>query len=278
MAQRAIGFLALKNRYVIEGRLIADGSVHVGGGFASAQTDATTASDAAGYMIPGSSLRGVMRSTLERIMQGLRPGATCVTFEKDEKSPCLSANGQYEQIEKTMTERALAELLATTGLCDICKLFGSPYLASKLRVEDARWLKGRREPAIRHGVGIDRDTESAREHIKFDFEALEPGTEGLEFSFRLQLENADDTDFALLGIVLSEMKENGITVGGRRSAGLGRVKLAIGKVQYFDDVKKFLERDCKLAPLEKDFLKDLLMPKTKTYLTPETKNAQKTAE
>ena len=173
MAERAIGFLALENRYIVEGRLIAEGSIHVGSGFGSAETDATVVHDAGGYFIPGSSLRGVMRSTLERIMQQVRPGKTCVTFEKDEKSACLTANGKYEEFEKQHpNERDLAKTLLTTGLCDICKLFGSPYLASKLRIEDARRKAGRALPTVRHGVGIDRDTESAREHIKFDFEAL----------------------------------------------------------------------------------------------------------
>lgn len=62
-------------------------------------------------------------------------------------------------------------------LCDTCRLFRSPFNQSRLMVRiwpGLRERKPRREKRgeIRHGVGIDRDTMTARDQIKYDFEAL----------------------------------------------------------------------------------------------------------
>ncbi|MCZ2075713.1 MAG: CRISPR-associated RAMP protein [Bryobacterales bacterium] len=292
MAAEPIGFLALKNRYIIEGRLVAQGSIHVGSGYGGAETDATFTQDAKGPFIPGSSLRGAMRSTLERILQHIRPGTTCVMFVEDPAGRCLTSNrAKYELLEKALPERDLAEYLFRDGLCDICQLFGSPYAASKLRVDDARLTDSgsgnsgqtasnqdvENQAAhinIRHGVGIDRDTESAREHIKFDFEALEPSPAGLAFTFHIQLENAGNADFALLGILLSEMRENGIALGGRKSAGLGRSKLVITEVRYFDNLLSFLKNGAQPVKYEGDFINQKLLPELDRYLNPENANAE----
>ncbi|MBM3749104.1 MAG: hypothetical protein FJW34_25345, partial [Acidobacteria bacterium] len=75
-----MGFLALENRYIVEGTLAAEAALHVGGGV-SEKTEAACFRDAAGLVIPGSSLRGVMRSTLERILQALPGKKGCVLFE-----------------------------------------------------------------------------------------------------------------------------------------------------------------------------------------------------
>ena len=234
------GFLELKNRYLIVGKLTPDGGLLVGSGRTGGETDATFMKDGVGYVIPGSSLRGAMRSLVERIVQTVRPECGCVLFEEGDDSKCLTAAKPKEQTafeKKTWgTEKERWDELSAR-LCDICKLFGSPFLASKLKVADSRPLAVT-TAQIRHGVGINRDTETAEDKIKFNFEVVEKGS---QFGFRLELENAGDTDLALIGILLREMTDRGIYLGGKKSRGLGLVRLERGyTVRGFECLRAFL--------------------------------------
>lgn len=249
------GFSELNNRYTIRGRLEVCAPMHVGSGFedVSMGSDAGFMGDAGGIFVPGSSLRGVLRSTLERILQSLEPKRGCVLFATDPDYHCPTAwkddDPRKIKLQEMRDEGELMRrLLAEDGLCDVCRLFGSPLMASKLRFSDARPANGAARLNKRDGVGIDRDTESAREKIKFDFMALEPfaggGKEPLELTFELQIENADDNDLALTGILLRELSANGVDAGGKKARGFGRVRLKPDySVSYFDkaSLREFLK-------------------------------------
>lgn len=245
MIGNSLGFLALNSRYVIEGHLTPQAALHVGSGSGDAETDATFIRDTCGPFIPGSSLRGVMRSTLEGILQAVGGGRGCVLFAEQSHPRCLTVNKKkLEDFNASLSKQPVSKreielttkLLQGDGLCDICKLFGSPLLASKLRVSDGRPVTGAApQMVIRDGVAMDRDTETAKEKLKFDFQALE---KGLTFTFRLDVENANETDLALLQILLTEMK-NGIGVGGKRACGLGRCTLDVKSVEYFDAARGY---------------------------------------
>jgi CRISPR-associated RAMP protein (TIGR02581 family) len=238
MSAMNIGWLALNNRYMVIGDLISDGALHVGSGLTGeAEGDATDAGllrDHRGLLIPGASLRGALRAMIERILQSVGGNRGCVLFAEGTHPTCLTAQKKEKQREKEkLAEKEFATYLLDTGLCDICKLFGSPWLASKLRVSDSRPPAGENPMTqMRHGVGIDRDTGTARDQIKFDFEVLEPEQ---KFSFQVEVENANGKDFALLGILLTQMRQQGIVLGGKKSRGLGRMKLELREVRYFDN-------------------------------------------
>jgi CRISPR/Cas system CSM-associated protein Csm3 (group 7 of RAMP superfamily) len=121
------------------------------------------------------------------------------------------------------------------SLCPVCELFGSTIKAGKLKISDAALLNDS-EPVRRDGVGIDRDTGRAVDRIKYDFEAL---GRGCHFQCRIQLENAEDDDLALLFILLKEW-EIGIDAGGRKARGLGRLKLKSYQVEWFVDLASYL--------------------------------------
>ena len=228
------GFLKLDNRYIVTCTLTPTAALHVGGGVVSGKTDAPFFEDHMGPLIPGSTLRGVMRSRLERVLQAIGGDRGCVLFTDDQEiecrthPTCFTVNGKLlEKFKKDHATKPSAErerlleqkLLEGNGLCDICRLFGSPLLGSKLRISDARPDDAKRQ--VRDGVGIDRDTETAREHIKYDFEALD----STGFLLRTEIENATANDLALLAILFQEMREPGIDVGGKKSRGLGRCRL-----------------------------------------------------
>jgi len=114
-------------------------------------------------------------------------------------------------------------------LCDTCKVFGSAYLAATARFSDLPV----QEPwydliQVRDGVGIDRDSERARERIKYDYEVIPPGT---AFQFHLTVENPGSHDLGLVAIGLQEFISGMVPLGGIRSRGLGRCRLEGLQVQ-----------------------------------------------
>ncbi len=106
--------------------------------------------------------------------------------------------------------------------CDVCKLFGSPVRAARLRCSD-----GLLETAplvavqVRDGVVLDRDSHTAAEGLKYDYETVVAGT---AFRIAVDLDNPTDSDKALLGAAMFEWTA-GSSLGGFTSRGLGRFHL-----------------------------------------------------
>jgi CRISPR-associated RAMP protein (TIGR02581 family) len=110
--------------------------------------------------------------------------------------------------------------------CWTCSLLGAPWLASKVLVRDLTvspetWFD---RYLIRDGVAIDRDTETAGEGLKYDFEAVPPST---EFSFEMVVENASDAELGLALLGLREFEAGHVPLGGAISRGLGSVRLVL---------------------------------------------------
>jgi hypothetical protein len=61
-------FAELKNRYVIQCTLALEAAIHVGSGEASDTADSAALRQADQALIPGSSMRGALRSLLERVV------------------------------------------------------------------------------------------------------------------------------------------------------------------------------------------------------------------
>jgi CRISPR-associated protein Csm3 len=259
-------------RYRFTGRLVADTALHIGGGRSSnTPTDSPILRDGLGRpLIPGSSLKGAFRATVERLLPNLPSFRSC-QLTKDYPD-CLSTNedlGQdYRRVSEAVTrgrqlgagqtrsaqqerdaleslrhpeladqplqERHLLTLL-DERLCDTCKTFGSPYLAGVVFFQDLPvsdpWGPG---PEIRDGVGIDRDSERARDQIKFDYEVVPAGT---EFDLELALEGPSQRDLGLVAIGLLELIQGAIPLGGMHSRGLGRCHLDDLRVAGVDFTK-----------------------------------------
>ena len=232
------GHQQLHNRYCFEGELELVTALRISSGNASDETDAPfiRAFDKTPY-IPGSSLRGAIRSEVERILASV--GATaklqsCTLFEKDccaEKArDFLSKLDKNERNQDTYEKNTKNERIAAFAekeLCDVCKLFGSTVYASRLTIEDALpvGMEGNKIPKhIRDGVGIDRDTGAAKDGAKFECEVIEPVKNGLAFLLKMKAENVTGNDKKLLNLILGLLKR-GLHVGGKRAGGLGEIKL-----------------------------------------------------
>jgi CRISPR-associated RAMP protein (TIGR02581 family) len=205
-------FDTFTNRYLFSGTLTACTALRIGGGRSTGitGTDLPVVRDAIGKpFIPGSSLKGVLRSTIESIVRGVN-GKACNPLSNDDRCVPDAEDFSDDEIESKS--------------CLVCQVFGSVNIASKVKVRDLHvreslWF-GQFE--VRNGVAIDRDTETAADQKLYDFEVVPVGT---QFDCELVIENANDWQMGLLesGLRFFEMGE--AEIGGGRSRGLGRVQI-----------------------------------------------------
>ncbi len=231
---RLSGHDVLRNRYRFRGKLELKSPLRLSSGRASEITDAPLMRDRAGVpIIPGSSLRGALRSEVERILGGCGAAAglrSCTLFVADDAADaCVTASRRKQEQLAELVQGDDSDVFGflESELCDVCKLFGSPTFASRLRIGDCRPESPSPladKSVVRDGVGIDRDTGTARENVKFNFEVLECGP---VFHFGMEAENLGppgSADRRLVQLSL-DLLHHGLFVGGKRSAGLGEVCL-----------------------------------------------------
>jgi len=124
---------------------------------------------------------------------------------------------------------------------DVVQLFGGSRgedqgAQSPLIVFDSLGqLPADRSTEIRDGVSLDATTGTAEEHKKFDFEVLPPGT---VFPLRLELlvESAvqESQLVGLLAASLQALESGELTIGMRRSRGLGRFSATNWRAYRYD--------------------------------------------
>jgi CRISPR-associated RAMP protein (TIGR02581 family) len=183
-------------------------------------------------VLPGSSLKGKLRSTCEGLAHALNMTA-CFLNVQASGVKCVSDTEYYRDVKdehkKAIRDEGPEQLLAwiNAHTCDVCKLFGSPARAGRLRCADGQLTtEGAAVVQVRDGVVLDRDSHTAVPKLKYDYEVLPADT---KFGIRFDLENATDADEALFGAALFEWSAGG-SIGGFTSRGLGRFKLVEIKV------------------------------------------------
>lgn len=183
-------------------------------------------------ILPGSSLKGNFRTMCERLAEHL--GLDACLLGANAIVQCVTGdNDHYQQVneelkKKRSEENKLAYLKDHT--CDVCRLFGSPLQASRIFFGDGELLTWSGSLQVRDGVCIDRDSETARDQLKFDYEVV---PQGAQFKITIDLENPDLQELALVAAALAEW-ENGCRLGGFTSRGLGKAKLSGIKVEQVD--------------------------------------------
>jgi CRISPR-associated RAMP protein (TIGR02581 family) len=221
-------FDTFKNRLEISGTLSTITALRIGAGRSLDPTssDLPVMKDALGRpLIPGSSFKGAMRSRLESFLRGID-----LTLANDPNELVDSYwMNRVKELKKTAVDDAslTQALIAITDRVSL--LFGSPWMAGKLQIQDLHvvtdlWFGQYQE---RDGVSIDRDTETAADGRKYDFQVVPAGT---LFSFKAIVENASDAELGLLTIGLTQFENEIIPLGGGNSRGLGVVKLDINEM------------------------------------------------
>ncbi len=232
---------SLQNLMKIEGVLHLETGMRIGAGMQSTEP---TASDLPVIQlpdgrpfIPGSSLRGAVRSHMERIVRAMEPVESRPYSGRGACNPvvqeewCITADqmrrwrgetGERENPDLELARRIWGES------CRICRLFGSPWLASRLKISDLIPI-GEPMTQVRDGVAINRDKETVEN--KFDFEVIAPGA---RFKLEMVAENLDETERGLIALMLSEMRNGNVQIGGFKGRGLGWITLEDLSIRFLD--------------------------------------------
>ncbi len=229
-----------QNRLVYSGVLVCETALRVGAGRSSEPigTDLPVIKDTQGRpFIPGSSLKGVLRTRVESFVRAVHndPTAAC--------NPVGPETEWCIRRPDDLSDRDIDE-----QSCLVCQIFGSPWLASKVQVRDALmgdlWFG---QYQVRDGVAINRDTQTAEDRLKYDYEVVPAQS---RFDFKLIAENLTDAQVGMLCMGLRPFERGEIGVGGFRSRGLGTVRLQEVERKFFavnrddlDRLFRFLDGD-----------------------------------
>jgi CRISPR-associated RAMP protein (TIGR02581 family) len=230
----------LRNRYIFTGKLVMLTAFHIGGGrvtLSSSDSPVVLTPEQLPF-IPGSSFKGALRSTIEKLVPSLPSEAeltSCGLIEphegeekpKSEKPLCPTVR-QRDITQERRRERSgdaeknRAQVLEQ--LCNTCQLFGSPFAAARVNIGDLYMSSKDWNGVIqiRDGVAIDRDSEKAKDRLKYDFEVVPASA---TFDLTITLENATNEDLQLLCMGMSEFVHGFGFIGGKRSRGLGACRL-----------------------------------------------------
>ncbi|MFX1294490.1 MAG: RAMP superfamily CRISPR-associated protein [Promethearchaeota archaeon] len=203
--ENVANFDVLKIRYIITGILECVTQMHIGIGRSETAFGVdspfitVSIGDREYPYIPGSTLKGVFRSEVERILRTQDPKAVCLLDTKE--CSCLA-----------------------------CQLFGSMKFGSHILFMDAHPIE-EIQKKIKPGVAINRITGAAQPRALYTFETVQPGA---KFNFHMVLENIDltknkDLKVKALKSVLNRLIQGDFSMGGKRSSGLGVVKLVDSK-------------------------------------------------
>lgn len=229
MSKPLMHFDVFYNRFLIEGDLVAVTPIHIGApetDFVPAAVDKNVIKDGLGRpFIPGSSLKGALRSFAEKLVRagflfGVEEGRkTCSVVEE----PCLGRGNLMHRSADDIAEQ----------LCVCCRVFGSPHYSGKVYFNDVMvddsW-ENRFD--LRTGVGIGRDSGTAQDSVLYDFEAVPAGT---RFKLRISADNLAEDELKLITVLLVALKNGDIPIGGLTTRGLGGIRLEGGRVYKVDE-------------------------------------------
>ena len=185
--------------------------------------------------IPGSSLKGMIRSYAEKICRSLKdsPVPVCLPYldpkdkaEKGEERQ-YSCGLLFEKFKKDKKRETVPTPDVYRLSCPACRLFGSHCFIGRLATSDAYLTEsfkaqGRPIFEIRDGVAIDRLTGGVAVG-PFDLEVLTRG----EFYTNLDIRNFERWQLGLIALVLRDMEDGLVRIGFGKSRGLGRFKVRI---------------------------------------------------
>lgn len=162
--------------------------------------------------LPGSSLKGVIRSHAERIARAT--GLTVCDPLGDD------ACGQKAVFRNSRTQASNgAEVYRE--MCPACKTFGHLVLASRFKASDAYPVNTDAMPVTsttRQMVAIDR--RSGGSINTFDMEVVTSG----QFTTKIVMQNFERWQIGLLALVLRDLLNGRVGLGFGKSRGLGQVK------------------------------------------------------
>lgn len=165
--------------------------------------------------LPGSSLKGVLRSHAERIARTLQDKSVCDVFRGARVDGCSSRFKGHDVNRSHPSDYRYS--------CPACRLFGSLHWKGRFSIGDAYLTPDYRnvEPEVRDGIGIDRISGGVAGGAKFDLEVMPAG---VVFETQLDVLNFELWQLGWIAYVLRDLAEGYLRVGLGTARGLGRVQ------------------------------------------------------
>lgn len=184
--------------------------------------------------LPGTSLKGAMRSHAERVLLGLGIDEVCSPFNDRSgyRQVTRREGGQGPHGGRTQSPSSAAIF---SGQCPVCRTFGSLKVAGRCNVEDAYpWMRDESDGAAtanatetRWQVGIDRLTGQAQRAALFDLEVVVAG----RFHTAIHLDNFQVWQLGLIGALLVDMDHGDLPIGFGKTRGLGQVGVEVEGIE-----------------------------------------------
>lgn len=219
-----------QNKFIVKGIIKADTPLHIGAGqdsFNPVQVDNGVIVDHNGNpYIPGSSLKGVLRSYIETAVNSWTSLDDSLKACLIVNEPCLNKDEVDKIRKKFEKENDNKDLKIAqeiySNMCDVCKVFGSHYFAAKISIRDCTLKDEKANIQRRDGVAIDRETGTAADNKKYDYEQVAAGT---EFDFYLSIDNLDEEHIDLFKLIIRSLTSGELQIGGKTTYGLGSIRL-----------------------------------------------------
>ena len=170
-------------------------------------------------VIPGSSLKGAVRSAVESLL-AQRNIPVCV--------PDSAVPKEFSR-EKDKYARGIGRLPACEGrtgkLCPVCQVFGAVDLAARATFLDAKPV-GEAKLIERSHVALTRDNRAAAGGKLLQLQAVDAGT---KFEGIVRVTNPQDWH---IGSVLAGLKTLELTsLGGKKSVGYGEIEVKVASLK-----------------------------------------------
>jgi CRISPR-associated protein Csm3 len=220
-------------------RLTCRTGLHIGTGKSADLTgsDQPVLRDRAGRpLVPGSSLRGVLRAGIEAFCNSLGLHAVCKMAEETPPDPSDEFGRRWRELD--LVKRLFGAAAEERG--------GFSY-GSRLQISDA--LCEEDVPIeLRDGVGIDREKRTAAPSVKYDLEVVPAGT---RFTGHIRFKNPADYELGLLAQALWMLDQGLLLLGGKSARGLGWLQVEVS-VPRKVDARTLLDSAGRAAAASKD--------------------------
>ncbi len=177
--------------------------------------------------IPGSSLKGVFRSTAEMLLRSYNKRVCsmgqCSIENIENKTRDELLQDAIKEYNRTGTniERVISIL---DGYCLICKIFGSNTYASHIIFNDAYPVTDV-SVGVKTGIAINRRSGAVKKGALYQVEFVNPGA---TFNGNIKFINLPNYVVGLILYIITKMLNHGIVnIGGFKSRGFGNIKMDI---------------------------------------------------
>ena len=168
-------------------------------------------------VIPGSTLKGVLRSFLESYLSqnGLE---ICVPFAAIPREIKRNKIGEYV---KKIGRKSPCE---GEKACPVCEIFGSAGISARTSFLDAKPINDVKILDRKH-VALQRDTKTASKGALLEIQTVEPGA---RFSGIIRIINPEKWHVGALLIAIENLEKLGM--GSKKSAGYGEIETEIKNI------------------------------------------------